>query len=90
MLDERYITALHSLRLMDEYFSDSDQLTAGWLHDFVCPKCTTLMNFNVAEHGVSPDKKFYCPNCKTEASGQKYFEAWVYQYRRFLLKIWIM
>lgn len=81
--NKRLKSASTKLKFMDENFADSVRLTSGWLHDFVCPKCTALMSFNVITKNVSADTKFCCPNCNTEASGQKYYEAWVYQYRRY-------
>ena len=81
--DKRFETALANVQFMMDNFSDSCELTSGWLHDFVCPRCTSQMAFTVNAKQISPEMKFYCPNCKTEASGQKYFEAWVYRYRRY-------
>ncbi len=82
--DRRYNKALTLLQFMSENFSDSGQLVSGWFHNFVCPKCAAQLKFEITKgSAVSPDMKFHCPNCGTEVSGQKYFEAWVYRYRRY-------
>lgn len=81
--DKRFRLALTKMQFLRENFSDSREFVSGWLHDFVCPKCASLMKFDVVTENISPDKEFVCPNCKTKASGQKYLEAWVYRYRRY-------
>lgn len=71
------------MQFLKENFLDSREFVSGWFHDFVCPKCASQMMFDVVTENISLDKEFICPNCKTKASGQKYFEAWVYRYRRY-------
>ena len=81
--DKRYQNALSMVEFMSDNFMDSTQLVSGWFHDFVCPKCATQMKFEVAADDISVNKIFSCPNCGTEVSDQKHFEAWVYRYRRY-------
>ncbi len=78
--DERYVTAARKLQFLQEAFSDSSQNVAGWLHDFVCPHCAALLKFELTVDKRS-DRSFICPNCGKEVSGERYFNAWVYQYR---------
>ena len=80
--DERYVTAARKLQFMQEIFSDSSRNVAGWLHDFVCPHCAALLKFELAAD-KRPDRSFICPNCGKEVSGERYFNAWVYQYRYY-------
>lgn len=67
---------------MSANFFDTPERVSGWLHDFVCDKCSSLLQFNIDITDYQRNS-FTCPKCGRKVSGKKYLEAWTYQYRRW-------
>lgn len=63
-------------------FEDHKEWVSGWLHDFVCPVCSSMLSFHDDKKDYEQNR-FFCPNCNTTVSGEKYREAWVYFHRRY-------
>lgn len=67
---------------MSGNFCDAPERVSGWLHDYVCDKCSSMLQFTI-DNGDYESNSFTCPKCGRKMSGKKYLEAWTYQYRRW-------
>ena len=70
------------IQWMSANFNDAPERVSGWLHDYVCDKCSSLLQFKI-DGGDYACNSFTCPKCGRILSGKKYLEAWTYQYRRW-------
>jgi len=92
-LDMDIIAAKNTLRISLSRkmgtFIDHVSWVSGWMHDFVCPDCSSQLRY-VSEDAEYEKNNFFCPNCGRYVSGQVYKNAWVYFWRREFAEKMIM
>ena len=76
--DPRYADVVSGMRERVNYwqtnFADTPEQKCGWLHNYVCPKCTGYLHFDVDRPDVHE-----CPECHIRVDNtREIMEAWVY------------
>ncbi|NLB37852.1 MAG: hypothetical protein GX810_01200 [Clostridiales bacterium] len=76
--DPRYADVVSGMRERVNYwqtnFADTPEQKCGWLHNYVCPKCTGYLHFDADRPDVHE-----CPECHIRVENtREIMEAWVY------------
>ncbi|MBR2801481.1 MAG: alginate lyase family protein [Erysipelotrichaceae bacterium] len=73
--------SLLRLKQMNKEFTDDPRWISGWMHHYVCPDCSSTLQFSGDLKEYFQDR-FVCPHCGKTVSGEDYRKAWIYIYRQ--------
>lgn len=83
--DEAYygdilVRAQEESRQLCASFRDQPDWVSGWTHEFACPDCAGMLQFD-PDMAYNPPNTYTCPHCGKRLSETRFDEAWVSCYR---------